>query len=143
MGLKHISIPEALVALPGGDSFAVRGLCFDDLAYLVRRHGAKLKKLFEDFTERGEVTVEGIAMFALPLLEQAPEIAAELIACASGDKNDVGIAAKLPLPVQLDALEKLADLTFAAEGGPKKVLETVVRMAQGVSGLLATINADH
>ena len=52
MGLKHITIPEALVALPGGDSFAVRGLCFDDLAYLVRRHGAKLKKLFEDFTER-------------------------------------------------------------------------------------------
>ena len=140
MGLKHLKLPEASVAVPGGDSFAVRGLCLDDLSYLMRRHGSKLKKLLEDFSQTGEVTVEGVAAFALPILEAAPEIAAELIACASGDKNDAGIAATLPLPVQLDALEKLAELTFSADGGPKKLLETVVRMAQGVNGLLSEMN---
>ena len=31
MGLKHLKLPEASVAVPGGDSFAVRGLCLDDL----------------------------------------------------------------------------------------------------------------
>lgn len=141
MGLRDISIPEELVKVSGGEVFAVRGLCLDDISYLMRRHGPHIKKLFEDFTQKGEVTVEGVAAFAMPILQSAPEIAAELIACAAGERDATSITARLPVPVQLDALEKLALLTFDAEGGPKKLLETVLRMAQGVSGLVAQINA--
>lgn len=140
MGLKHIKLPEAQVKFPGGD-IAVRGLSLDDLSFIVQRHGAKLNVLFTSFTEKGELTVEGVADFALPLLQAAPEIASELIACASGDPADAGIAATLPFPVQLEALEKLAELTFNVSGGPKKLVETVLRMAKGTTGLLESLKA--
>lgn len=141
MGLKHIKLPEAAIKFPGGD-FAVRGLSLDDIAYLVGRHGAKMNDLFLEFQKGGaELELESLASFAVPLLKAAPEVAAELIACASGDPKDWHIAATLPVPVQLEALEKLVELTFNVEGGPKKVVETVIRMAQGVSGLLSEMSA--
>jgi hypothetical protein len=141
MGLKHIKLPEAQVKFPGGD-FAVRGLSLDDLAFIVQRHGAKLNSLFTDFIKKGgDLTVEAVADFALPLLQACPEIAAELIACASGDPEDSGVAATLPFPVQLEALEKLAELTFNVSGGPKKLVETVLRMAKGTTGLLDSLKA--
>lgn len=141
MGLKALKLPEATVEFPGG-AFAVRGLCLNDISWLVQRHGGKLNALFTQFqSDNGELTAEGVASFALPLLQAAPDIAAELIACASGDAEDSAIAATLPFPVQLDALEKLAGLTFNAEGGPKKLVETVVRMAQGTTGLLAELKS--
>jgi len=141
MGLKHIKLPEATVEFPGGD-FAVRGLSLDDISFLIQRHGQKLQSLFSEFVSKnGEVTVEAVASFALPLLQSAPEIAAEMIACATGevDADAVKIASALPFPTQLDALEKLASLTFSVSGGPKKLLGTVVRMAQGTTGLLESL----
>lgn len=143
MGLKHIKLPEAVIEFPGGD-FAVRGLSLDDVSFLVQRHGEKLNSLFSEFTAgSGDLTVEAVAQFALPLLNAAPEIAAEMIACASGehDQESIGIAKSLPFPVQLDALQKLAEQTFNVAGGPKKLLETVVSMAKGTTGLLESLKA--
>lgn len=143
MGLKHIKLPEAVIEFPGGD-FAVRGLSLDDISYLVQRHGEKLNSLFTEFTSgSGEMTVKAVAQFALPMLKSAPDIAAEMIACASGehDAETVAIARSLPFPVQLETLQKLAELTFNVAGGPKKLLETVVSMAQGTTGLLESLKA--
>lgn len=141
MGLKHIKLPEARIELPGGE-FTVRGLSLDDIAFLVQRHGDKFGSLLSDFQNRGgELTPESIAQFAGPLLQSAPEIAAQLIACASGDPDDAPIAAALPFPVQIDALEKLAKLTFDAGGGPKKLFETIISMLQGMTSLLDNLRA--
>lgn len=149
MGLKHIKLEEAVVENPGGD-FAVRGLSLNDIAFLIQRHGARLQALFTDLIAKsnqagGELTVEGVAGFALPLIQAAPEIASELIACAASkpwekvDQEDLNVAYGLITPVQVDALEKALTLTFAASGGPKKLLETVVRLAQGTTGLLESL----
>lgn len=141
MGLKHITLPEATIEFSGGN-FAVRGLSLDIIAHLVQRHGEKMQSLFTNFLKgSGEITSETVASFALPLIQAAPDIAAELIACASGDPEDAEIAARLPLPVQLEALEQLVALTFSAEGGPKKLLETVIRMAEGTTGLLENLKS--
>ena len=129
-------------ASPAGGEFAVRGLSLDDISFLVQRHGAKLQDLFSQFVANaGELTTESAVGFAVPLMKEAPGIAAELIACASGDPEDAEIAAQLPFPVQLDALEKLATLTFESGGGPKKLVETVIRAAQGTTGLLQSLQA--
>lgn len=143
MGLKHIKLPEAVIEFPGGN-FAVRGLSLDDVSFLVQRHGEKLNSLLSEFKAgSGELTVEAVAQFALPMLKAAPEIAAEMIACASGGSDDesIRIAMSLPFPVQLDALQKLAEQTFNVAGGPKKLLETVVSMAKGTTGLLESLKA--
>ncbi len=138
MGLKELRLPEAKVELPDG-GFVVRGLSLNDVSILVQRHGKRLSELFQQFTEQGDLTTETVAAFALPLIQSAPEIAAELIACAAGDPDDAEIAGRLPFPVQIDALEKIANLTFEAGGGPKKLLETVVRLAQGTTSLLDSL----
>jgi hypothetical protein len=141
MGLKHIKLPEAQIELPGGDKFSVRGLSLDDIAFLMSRHGDELRTLFDSFAAQGEVTTDAIAAFAIPVIRTAPVIAAELIACGAGEVDDesIQIARSLPFPVQVDALEKVARLTFEAGGGPKKLLETVIRLAQGTTGLLQSL----
>lgn len=141
MSLKDIKLPEEVIEFPGGN-FAVRGLGFDDVSFLVQKHGQKLEPIFTDFTQSsGDLTVESIAAFALPLLKAVPEIVAEMIACASGDKDDVAIARALPFPTQLEALQRIFELTFSVSGGPKKLVETVISMAQGTTGLLESLKA--
>lgn len=142
MSLKKIKLPRETVELPDGDSFEVRGLSLDDIAFLIHRHGKGMTDLFGQFTaQESELTPDSVAKFALPLIEAAPGIAAEAIACAAGDPSDVEIARSLPFPVQIDALEKTLKLTFEAGGGPKKLFETIVRLAQGTTGLLESLKA--
>lgn len=144
MGLKHIKLPEATVEFPGGN-FAVRGLSLDDISFLLRRHGQRLQALFAELMGKpvgAELTVDSVASFAMPLIEAAPELAAEIVACAADGHSpeEIAIARSLPLPTQIDALEKTLNLTFEAAGGPKKLLETVIRLAQGTTGLLQEIS---
>lgn len=136
MGLRDLKIPEAIIGTTGGD-FAVRGLSLDDVQYLVSRHGDKLRKLFTDFmASETELTPEGIADFIVPLLDSMPDLLADVIACASGDAADADVVRRLPFPVQIGAIEPIAALSFDGAGGPKKFVETVVRLAQGTTGML-------
>lgn len=139
MGLRDLKIPEEVVEIPGG-SFAVRGLNTDDMAYLIRKHGASMEKAYASFADSNEnFTPEDLKDFLVPLLEYAPELLAELIACAADDMEAVPVARRLPFPSQVDALEKIAQLTFEVAGGPKKFLETVTRLLQGTTGLLQSL----
>lgn len=141
MGLRGIKIPEARIELPDG-GFAVRGLSLDDIMFLVQRHGAGLQAAFAQMmASDGELSTDTVAGFALPFLTSAPKIAAEVIACASGDKDAADVAAGLPFPVQIEALEQIARLTFEASGGPKKLVESVINLAQGMTGLLQDLKA--
>jgi len=139
MGLKDLKIPEAIIEIPGGN-FAVRGLSLDDLAWLVRRHGEAMRKVFSEFTASdADLTSDSVAGFLLPLVDSMPGLVSEIIACAGGEAGEADLVRKLPFPVQIDALEKVIDLSFDAAGGPKKLVETVVRMAQGTTGLLESL----
>lgn len=139
MGLKHIKLPSADVEFSGG-KFSVRGLSLDDIAYLVGRHKDNLHQLFEQFQEQGDLgSNDGALAFVAPLIQTAPQLAAEIIACGAGDAEDWTVAKGFPFPVQVEALEHVINLTFSAEGGPKKVLEAVIRLAQGSTALLDTL----
>lgn len=141
MGLRGIKLPEARIQVLDGE-FAVRGLSLDDITFLVQRHGAGLQAAFAQMmASDGELSTDTVAAFALPFLQSAPEIAAEVIACASGDKDAADVAAALPFPVQIEALEQIARLTFEASGGPKKLVELVIRLAQAMTGLLQDLKA--
>lgn len=139
MGLKHIKLPSADVEFSGG-KFTVRGLSLDDIAYLVGRYKDVFGQLFDQFQAQGELdSTDSVLAFVGPLIQTAPALASEVIACGAGDANDWEVARGLPFPVQVEALEHVINLTFAAEGGPKKVLEAVVRLAQGTTALLETL----
>lgn len=143
MGLKHLIFEQAVVQFKGGE-FPVQGLSIEHVTFIIKHHSHKLNDLFNRVLAKaqdpeGEFSAEEVGSMILPFLDEAPEVGALIIACGAGDPSDVTLARKLPLPVQLDALEQILRLTFDAAGGPKKFLETVIRLSQGTRGLLAQL----
>jgi hypothetical protein len=126
MGLKDLRIPTETVEVPGGGEFAVRGLSFVDLRLLVSKHASELAEFFDLVANgSGELAITNAAAVAGQFINDAPAIAAEVIALASGEKDVFEIALALPFPVQVDALTKIGKLTFASEDSAKKFLQTV------------------
>lgn len=139
MSLKELRLPEEVVTVPGGGSITVRGLSLVDIMGIVRKHGAVVRALFDRYAGRIEDDDQILSEIGRNLLEAAPDVAASVIAHGAGEPDAGDIALRLPFPVQLDAIEKIGRLTFEAEGGPKKVLETVIRVLQGTSEFIQDI----
>lgn len=141
MGL-NFTLPTEKVVFPGGD-LTVRGLSLEDVTTLVRHHGAALSGLFATITaaKSGEVDLDNMTAMASALATAAPRAAAEAIAIAADEPDKVDLAGQLNLTVQIEALEKIGALTFTSEGGIKKVLETVIRVAQGTAGAVKSLRA--
>lgn len=142
MGLRNLRLPSSDVAVPGGDSFSVRGLSLQDISIIVRHHGAAMTLLFDRFIKQSGDGLPPADMAAMgrALLEIAPDAAAEMIALSAGEPEAIDVVRMLPLPVQVDALDKLMGHTFETEQDLKKVVETVIRAATGTTGLINSLN---
>lgn len=121
------------VELPDGGSIAVRGLSLTDITSIYRNHAGDLGLWFERLGGQ-EVAVEASMVEAL--VTTAPTLVAELVGLAGG--ADAEIAATLPMAVQIDALTKIGELTFTRDMPPKKVLETVLRLAASAAAQAPT-----
>lgn len=147
MSLRNIPIPKREVTLADDVSFTVYGLSPNHALGLFQRHRVELAMLFEQIIGNGGVTDETVAQATGLLLNSAPLLMAEIIALAAGGspldlaeiepgvtgwQADLLKASQLPAPVQLDALQKIGDLTFTTEMPPKKFLGALtVMMAKG------------
>lgn len=135
MALKGYRLPTLEVELPNDGQFVVRGLSLPDITFLVGRHGDTLRTLFDRYSTNGDVVIDDLGGIGTSVLETAPTLAAEIVAIAADEPDEIDTIMKLPFPVQVDALEKVGKLTFDTAGGPKKVIETVIRVLRGVSDL--------
>jgi len=141
--LKDLRLPTADISTSGG-SITVRGLTLVDITTLVRGRFDEVASLFDKYVPQEGASSLNTEAIGRELIDTAPEIAAYIIALAAdGDEDDAGIAMKLPFPVQIEALEAIGKLTFGADGGPKKVLETVIRIAKHVTGLVRDARASE
>lgn len=144
MGLKHLRFPEETILTAGG-SVTVRGLTLPNIMRLVKGHGTPLAAIFAKVMENGAagVDLEDVQALGTLLLTTAPRCLAEAIALATGEADDesIDIAEMLPADVQILALEKIARLTFATEGGLGNVVEAVIRASTGTSGFMAQLKA--
>lgn len=133
-----VPVPVAVVQVSDEDSFPVRGLNPSDLLGLYHRHTGELSGLFEKLAASyqangNNVEAADVQQVAFALLQDAPQILAEVIAIAAdGDPSDeenwaidVAIAGKLPFPVQADALQKIGALTFTSDMPPGKFVALV------------------
>lgn len=115
----------------------ISGLPLDAILDICRRHWNDVSGLFDNLvTQVAEGEVEPdlttIDWLGSALLTALPDVAAEVIAaCTPFGIAAAPVIADTPAPVQLDALDKIAALTFTSEQPPKKVIETVVRMLMG------------
>jgi hypothetical protein len=141
MGLSHLKRLREEVQV-GDDKFEVRGLNLTDITVIVQSNGvlAPLSELFANLQMGGdgEFALNDSASVAAALAQAAPLAVSLIIACAA-DEEDVAWVREIPFPAQIDALEKIAKLTFATEGGPKKVLETIIRVANGATATLGSL----
>ena len=127
MGLKDLKLPTAEVEVPGGGSFAVRGLSFTDIRALFIKHSAEVNSVFTLIArgKEGSATPEEASETVAHIINTAPALVAEVIAVASGEEDAFEEALALPFPVQVDALKKIGQVTFGSEDGLKKFVQTV------------------
>ena len=132
-------VPELVVNVSDGEGFPVRGISPAMLLGLYYRHTGQLSNLFEKLVDKqrhsGTLDPSDAEAVVLGLLDEAPVIMAEVVALASGSdpadadnwEVDLDIAQSLPFPVQVDALMKIAALTFTSEMPPGKFVALVAR----------------
>ena len=139
MGLSHLKAQVATVNSPGG-KITVRGFSLDDVIAVVGRHQAVLSELFAKIRSNsdGSFSLDDSMGLATTLFAAAPNAAVEIIAAAA-DEPDVELARKLAFPIQIEILEACAKLTFATAGSAKKVLETIIRVANGATAAITAI----
>lgn len=138
MGLKNLVIPEVAIKVPGNDDIVVRGLGIDSVMFLVRHHRETLETLFGQF-QSGEVAAEDAERLAVQMISSSGVMCAMIIACGAGEPDAWQMAMQLPVSIQTEALLQIGNLTFAAEGGVEKFMQTVLSVMSGVAALPAKL----
>ncbi len=155
MALRNLIIPRLEVSVDGEQSFSVTGITATQVFNLYIRHREQLKDLYDKLAGNNPDgsailnSVEGIIV-------SFPVLVGETIAIASGSnpfdetpayanepdgltnwQADLNAAMQLSLPVQVDALFKIGELTFSPDMPPKKFFGLLVAMIQqaNLSGL--------
>jgi len=140
--LRAELITTQRVSTAAGKGFDVAGLSLDVILRLFRRHASAFNGLFDQLMQKAgdgpAISLQQADWLGGALLAATPRIAAEIIAEAAGHGSPeaADLYQLLPAPVQLDALDKIAALTFTSEMPPKKVMEIVARILGGVNQTL-------
>lgn len=135
MALADITFAKETINLPGGNSFTVRGISTDDIATLLRSRSDEIGKFFVKYAGQAK-RAGNEAAIGMELLESAPGLMGEIIALAADEPTMAAVASRLPLPTQLEAIEKIASLTFDEAGGVGKFVEAVIRLVSGTTTFL-------
>lgn len=134
MGLKNLVIPEVAIKVPGNEDIVVRGLGIDSVMFLIRHHREPLELLFTK-AQNGEISTENAEAFAVEMISASGIMCGMIIACGAGEPEEWQKAMQLPVSIQAEALFQIGLLTFAAEGGVEKFMQTVVSVMSGVAAL--------
>lgn len=137
--------PKTDVLHVGQERIEVRGLNTRDLSILFDAYRDDLVALHTlwsantsaptDFSRTSAVLVEAVRTL--------PALVSGVIAMACGEPDATENAASLPFPVQLDAMVKIAALTFEESGGLGNFFASLGRLSNGLGladrpGLRAT-----
>lgn len=127
------------VLFPGG-SFEVRAISLGDLSLVIEVHETAINNIVSKVRSRqeifnsgdDEVISEAIADILTDIIRESPALAANLIAVSTDEMNVYAAASRLPITVQLDALTKIAGLTFTDMASVKKLAADVMRLIRGM-----------
>jgi hypothetical protein len=141
MQLRDYQIQRVAIPLPGKavngvkPSFDVRGLCADDLTFLISQHVGPITKAIKLYQESKEDVLKtgNLQGFVLALARDFPFLVAEVISAATDSLDDETrkIAKTLPVGVQLAAMNEIARLSIEEVGGLKNLLAEMRQRLQG------------
>lgn len=140
MQLRDFQIQRSKIPLPGKavngvkPFFEVRGLCADDLTFLIGQHVGPITKAIKLYQEsRVDVLKTGnLQGFVMTLARDFPFLVAEVISAASDALDDEtrNVAKVLPVGVQLAALNEIVRLSIEETGGLKNLLAEMQQRVQ-------------
>lgn len=119
----------------GGKTFGfqVRGISDEDLVSLMRDHREQLVRAFDTIQGAEERDLESAKDFGVELLQEVPELVAQLIALAADKPDGAPVIRKMPAPIKLKALMEIWQLTVVDTGGFEPFLTQVISVMQGLS----------
>lgn len=144
MSLKMYQIPRVRLDFGTGDDdrfVMLRALSPADVFAIFRAFTPEVESFvsgLEKMRVAGDVNLLDMGQIATQILDKIPGVGAHAIALCADEPDAVEQAKGLPLPVQMDGLEKIFMLTFTGDGSIKKALEVAIRMFQGTRGLIET-----
>lgn len=137
MALRDLIAPSVTIQVPNGDGMepiTVRGLGLDAIVGILRFEGEGLQELYAKAID-GTLDGATVATITTALFLESPDLAAIIIAYGAGEPDALEQARLLPAPVQIEILEEIGRLTFAAHGGPGKTMAIVARVLEGLASL--------
>lgn len=127
MGLATYQPRTTEVTIGDDNSVTVRGLSFKDVVELFEEHSDEINEAFGLISSNGEDGEEAASdeQMLVQLVAMFPDLVGAIIALASGERDQVEQAKKLPFPTQLAVCVDIVDLTFREVGGAKKFMAMV------------------
>lgn len=140
MPIKYTAKSSRIVIDEKEDQYIdVRGIGVIEVAQLFNLHKDVVIEIYDRAVGRsktGKFDNASLNEFVSEVLAAAPEVACFLIWQASdSDAEDLALVRRLPIGVQMAALEEIGKLTFASNGGVKNFLESVLRMSTSANAL--------
>ncbi len=139
MGLRDFEVRREDIKLPDGkNTFAVRGLGFNDVTRLMALYGPTLTILFNKFigdVRLKQLTPEAMGFVINEVLKDAPEIALKMIAIAADEDGteDEPKLTQIGIVAQAEALSAVIELTLVSEAEVKKLVEIVTKALTGTA----------
>jgi hypothetical protein len=144
MKLSDYAIQRERITLPGKPVdgvkpyFEVRGLCLEDMTFLVQRHLGPITRALKLWQESREDVLRtgNVSQFVMVLAKDFPELAAEVISAAADelDEGATATARQLPIASQIAALTAITRLSMEDAGGLGNLLaEMRARLESAVS----------
>lgn len=121
------------VTVKGQELGQVQGLSLESLATLVQTHLPDMEAVVEIFDRNNAgqlVTAQEWLKLAVPLISQAPGLAANIIAIAGDEPTAAPMIQKWPGSVQAAALFDIFELTFSEVGQVKKLVGLIATIKQ-------------
>ena len=124
----------------------VRGLSYQDFVILFTTFGKGVDQIFnfiDAAAKGGSVANVNVKEFGAGLIADSPAAAALLIALAADMPDRAKDVARMPLPAQIKAMEKIYDLTVTEAGGLADFLALVTRIARSVATTTRSLNSSQ
>lgn len=143
MALKDYFVKQEVVPIAGTNlDFTVKAVSLMDILVIFnsKQRMDRMKVLFDEAEKAGLTKEPNIAEIGKFMLENGPDVLSEIVASAAGEPDQAHRFLSLPISTQIDALNKVVNLTFEAEGGVKKFGESVVALLAQINQAMAEVN---
>lgn len=125
MSLASYTPERVALQIQEENTLLLRGVSLSDLSVLIREHMPDLDLIADTVMAAESWQDINIGDIAQMIVSQMPGLAANLIALSAEEPAQADVVQLLPFPTQIDAVLKIAELTFKDVGGIKKSMGVI------------------